>query len=244
VNSTSQAAWISVLSALSDAPVPIYGGALENTGSDVPILRTRRPTLGSNAGGTPRDALWNSYRELTTGEVETLAKEMVKQVRERGPFLSMADFVNRNLADSDLGKKGAVQAAIDESGINGIVNTNALVIAAADVGTYGWKNPSSIVNTSTGAGTPGDISQGDVLTAIGSFATVRSDTFKIRAYGEARDKDNKVIARAWCEAVVQRFPDYVDPADSPEMVANELANQAFGRRFQTIAFRWLHPEEV
>jgi hypothetical protein len=225
--------------------VPIYGGALENNGSDVPMLRTRRPSTGnSSSAGTPRDALWNSYRKLSRGEVETLAKEMVKQVRQRGPFLSMADFVNRNLADTDLGKKGAVQDAIDQSGINGIVNANAMTIAAADVGTYGWKNPNSIVNTSTGAGTPGDISQGDVLTAIGSFATVRSDTFRIRAYGEARDKDGSVLARAWCEAVVQRFPDYVDPSDTPEMVATQKANEAFGRRFQMIAFRWMHPDEV
>ncbi len=244
VNSTSEAAWIAVLSSLSDAPVPIYGGTLESSGSDVPMLRTRRPSTGSNAGGTPRDALWNSYRKLSSGEVQTLAKEMVKQVRERGPFLSMADFVNRHLSDNELGRKGAVQAAIDESGINAIVNANALIIGAADAANYGWKNPASIVNTSTGAGTPGDISQGDVLTAIGSFATVRSDTFRIRAYGEARDNDNQVTARAWCEAVVQRFPEYVDPADTPEMAATHPANQAFGRRFQVMSFRWLHPDEV
>ncbi|WP_035613162.1 hypothetical protein [Haloferula sp. BvORR071] len=244
VNSTSESAWIAVLSAMSDAPVPLANGSVESTGDNVPILRTRRPALSSNSGGTARDQLWNSYRKLSPAEVETLAKEIVKQVRERGPFLSMSDFVNRHLSGDDMGKKGALQAAIDQSGINGIVNSNAVNIAAADVANYGWKNAPAIVNTSTGSGTPGDISQGDVLTAIGSFATVRSDTFKIRAYGEARDPDGKVTARAWCEAVVQRVPDYVDSADSPELVATQPANVAFGRRFQTVSFRWMNQDEV
>ncbi len=250
VNSTSESAWVSVLSALSDAPVPIFGGSVESTGKDVPMLRTRRPSAGSNSGGRPLDQLWNSYRKLNSGEIHTLAQEMVKQVRKRGPFLSMADFVNRNLADSELAKNGAVQAALDASGINGIINSNALNVDPTLAATYNWKNPSVITNTNTAVGTPGDITQGDVLTAIGSFATVRSDTFKIRAYGEARDKDNKVIARAWCEAVVQRFPDYVDSHDAPEVMpdanANTMqkANQNFGRRFQTISFRWMNKDEV
>jgi len=53
--------------------------------------------------------------------------------------------------------------------------------------------------------------QGDVLQSIGSVLTARSDTFVIRTYGEVLnplDSTAAPISRAWCEAVVQRLPDY------------------------------------
>ena len=67
---------------------------------------------------------WNNYRELTDAEIDLLAAEVVREVRDRGPFMSLADFVNRRLLDSadtnlrQHGLKGALQAAIDRSGIN------------------------------------------------------------------------------------------------------------------------------
>jgi hypothetical protein len=166
------------------------------------------------------------------------------EVRERGPFLSMSDFVNRRLANGDLAQKGALQAAIDRTKLNEIMEANATVISSTDVASYGWRNAAAVNGTTTGAGSPGEITQGDLLSAIGSFATVRSDTFRIRAFGDARDKDDKVLARAWCEATVQRFPEYVDGTDKPEIAASTEANKAFGRRFSVVAFRWLHPDEV
>jgi hypothetical protein len=156
----------------------------------------------------------------------------------------MSDFVNRRLSTGDLAQKGALQAAIDKTKLNEIMEANATPLATTDVASYGWKNAGAVDGTNTGAGSPGEITQGDILSAIGSFATVRSDTFRIRAFGDARDKDDKVLARAWCEATVQRFPEYVDGTDKPEMVANTDANKAFGRRFSVVAFRWLHPDEV
>ena len=60
------------------------------------------------------------------------------------------------------------------------------------------------------------------------------------------DPSNKVTARAWCEAVVQRVPDFVDPADSPQsaIVILTKPNARFGRRFEVTGFRWISPEEV
>ena len=76
--------------------------------------------------------------------------------------------------------------------------------------------------------------------------TARSDTFVIRAYGEARQGGQ--IARAWCEATVQRTPDYIDGRDAPETHPTDLQkgspNDRSGRRFQVISFRWLSPENV
>ena len=244
VNSVSKAAWVSVLSALSDSSIPLAGGTLEQTGDDIPALRVRRPTGGLNEGRELKNRIWNSYRKLTPGEIDALAEQIVVEVRERGPFLSMSDFVNRRLDNGELAQKGALQAAIDRTKLNEIMEANADMLATSDVDSYGWRNPAAVNGTTTGAGSPGEISQGDLLSAIGSFATVRSDTFRIRAFGDARDKDDKVLARAWCEATVQRFPEYVDGTDKPEMVASTDANKAFGRRFSVVAFRWLHPDEV
>lgn len=244
VNSVSKSAWISVLSALSDSSIPLAAGTIEKTGDDVPVLRVRRPTGGLNEGRELKNQLWNSYRKLTADEVEKLAEQIVVEVRERGPFLSMSDFVNRRLSNGDLAQKGALQAAIDRCKLNDIMEANATVVAAADVATYGWRNPAAVIGTNTGAGSPGEITQGDLLSAIGSFATVRSDTFRIRAFGDCRDKQDKVLARAWCEATVQRFPEYVDATDKPEVAAATNANKQFGRRFSVVAFRWLHPDEV
>jgi hypothetical protein len=243
VNSVSKPAWISVLTALSESEVPLASGSLEASGDDVPMLRVRRPAGGLKEGREAKNQLWTGYRKLTPVEIETLAGEIVTEVRERGPFLSMSEFVNRRLNGGDLAQKGALQAAIDRSGVNGIMLTNATAISQADVGAFGWKNPAAITGN-TGAASPGEISQGDVLSAIGSFVTVRSDTFRIRAFGDARDKDGKVLARAWCEATVQRLPEYLDPAEKPEAVAATNANKTFGRRFSVVAFRWLHQDEV
>ena len=74
-----------------------------------------------------------------------------------------------------------------------------------------------------GLGAPGIVTQMDVLNSIGPNLTARSDTFVIRAYGEALDDAGNVIGKAWVEVVVQRtteyfamavgqkYPDYVEP---------------------------------
>ena len=75
-----------------------------------------------------------------------------------------------------------------------------------------------------------------IMTAIGPTLTVRSDTFRIRAYGEALNPVpepgqtvGKVEATAYCEAVVQRTPQTMP---------------GFGRRFVITYFRWLGPDDI
>jgi hypothetical protein len=55
-----------------------------------------------------------------------------------------------------------------------------------------------------------------------------------------------VLATAWCEAIVQRVPDFVDATDQPTAIFKDLKpiNQTFGRRYEIISFRWLTPSEV
>jgi len=98
----------------------------------------------------------------------------------------------------------------------------------------------------TGVGIPGYLTQADVLQSLAPVITCRSDTFTIRGYGEAKDAAGKVIARSWCEAVVQRLPDFIDPVDSPDTAIASLSpvNQTFGRRFEIISFRRVPSTEI
>jgi len=71
----------------------------------------------------------------------------------------------------------------------------------------------------------------EILAALGPMLTVRSDTFRIRAYGEALNPadSTKIEAAAYGEAIVQRTPDPMP---------------GFGRRFVIIYFRWLGPDDI
>ncbi len=243
VNSTSVPAWISVLSCLATSDVPLSSGTNEKDPAGTPFLRFRQPVKGIGSS-TGNEKLWNSYRTLDNNEIKDLAEKIVLEVKARGPFLSMSEFVNRRLGNSsDLTNRGAIQAALDQTGINAVMESNARTVSPGDVSAYGWKNTDAVVQN-TGAGSPGEVSQGDILSSIGSFITVRSDTFRIRAFGDARNATGTVIARAWCEATIQRVPEYVDATDLPEAVAAAPANLSFGRQFKVVSFRWMHPDEI
>ena len=109
------------------------------------------------------------------------------------------------------------------------------------------------------AGIPGYVIQSDLLKPIANTLSVRDDTFRIRAYGEALDASGKVIARAWCEAIVQRVPEYLrlppmtpmcpracsmPAASSATTPRSSTANRRFGRKFRIESFRWLNAAEV
>jgi hypothetical protein len=94
---------------------------------------------------------------------------------------------------------------------------------------------------------PGWLTQADVLCVVGALLTVRSDTFLVRAYGDATNPlTGAVKCRAWCEAVVQRVPDFVDPGDPADTAQDALSgtNRIYGRRFEIVRFRWLSADEV
>lgn len=126
---------------------------------------------------------------------------------------------------------------------------------------YGWNGSTITGGASIGGayapgpqgrkstGIPGWLMQGDVLQSIGSVLSARSDTFVVRAYGEVLnplDSTDAPLARAWCEAVVQRFSDFVDTSDKAKTAPATLntTNQMFGRRFKIISFRWLSPDDI
>jgi hypothetical protein len=246
INSTSVEAWEALL---------LSGIDRAGSADAVAFPRILNPPGGNWDGKNPGDpAAWSGQRLLTRPEIRNLAERIVDEVRTRGPFLSLADFVNRRLRDDATGRKGTLQAAIDAAGINRSFESEWPIDNRTSLPDYRHpdhiKDPTRLEQTllpETAAwGALGFLTQADVLQSIGPAITARSDTFRIRTCGEARDVSGKVTARAWCEAVIQRLPDYVDPADdllTPSASLNET-NRRFGRRFTITAFRWLTPLEV
>jgi hypothetical protein len=265
INSTSVPAWKAMLASVHDAQALVNQrapttaittalAALKPTATGkARISRMRLPASTSAAdGATPADGYWLGPREYSDAELQTLADNIVKQVRLRGPFLSMAEFVNRRLgsASDDMAQRGALQQAIDDSDLNkslaeGVANAG-YPIPSGSTGKYKYKNPKAGEGPSY-QGAPGYLTQADILNVLGNAATARSDTFTIRGYGESRDASGKLLACATCEAVIQRTPEWVDPADAVETPVATLlsnANKTFGRRLLVTSFRWLNPSEI
>ena len=92
------------------------------------------------------------------------------------------------------------------------------------------------------------LTQQDVLTAIAPFLSARSDTFVIRAYGDAVNPfdDQEILARAYCEAIVQRThaKHATDPNSGDVMAATGEDPGEFGRQFKIIAFRWMTGDQL
>ncbi len=245
VNSTSVDAWEAFLSGTYQLPVPRLNGNNKDIAfSREGIAGVRFPRVKTTYGtGMQTSALndnyWTGFRDLTSEEVRAIAREIVNGVRKRGPFLSLGQFVNRSLENSEEGKSGLLQAALDAT-----VNNGSSDAFAEDIDGRFQNIPP---NNTQGAAFPGQLLQGDVLQALSPFMQVRSDTFTIRAYGEARNpKTGRTEARAWCEATVQRYPDPLKTTASSKPFMEELANPSgpFGRKFHMVSFRWLHPSEI
>ncbi|MGJ8698326.1 MAG: hypothetical protein ACSHYF_18570 [Verrucomicrobiaceae bacterium] len=251
VHSTSKEAWKAMLSStmgvtINDSKEAIFPRFLNPSGDT------------SQDDGVTADSL-SGNRELTEDEIDILAQRIVVEVKKRAPFFGLADFVNRRLTDDvELARAGAIEVALDTSGVNASFNQSILGITdrsedIEDLSFDGMSDSTRLDHRlkppSQAWGIPGYLTQGDVLGVVGSTLTSRSDTFKIRSYGESRDVNGNILARAWCEATVQRTPEPVNPDElkgqtgiNPEPVTGDEID--FGRRFRIVGFRWLAPEEV
>ena len=254
------------LSRPDDSPAGYKALPVTMTSDSILANNTFRSTFyHGNRGLWLTDRHSQSTNTSATAVINELARCIVQEIRTRGPFLSLADFVNRPILSSkqDIGIKGALQAAID-----GMTTVQANPYAR-------WKNvstPIEIETTYAGLPTnwdhehylggpvttngnressPGNslriafgpkyLTQADVLSTLGPQLSARSDTFTIRTYGESLvPATQEIQGRAWCEAVVQRVPDYID--NSPTPVA--ATNATWGRRFKIVSFRWLTPQDL
>ncbi|MGE9294653.1 MAG: hypothetical protein ACQKBW_13665 [Puniceicoccales bacterium] len=258
INSTSVEAWKALLATYWEKVVTKSSGADNLNPGQSPFVRLRNP-MGNEVGNSDPDddEAYTGYKALDydigtgDGEITDLAVAIVKLVRQRGPFTSLADFVNRALVNSaatasDDRLRGLLAQAIIDAGINSNLEVN-----------YQTGNRSAIngfndtveqdANHWTAEGIPGWLTQADLLARLGSILSARSDTFRIRAYGQATDPmTESVVGEAWCEAIVQRVPEYVYSANAANTEYANLNgdNQTFGRRFKVVAFRWLDKDEL
>lgn len=242
VNSASAKAWEALL--LSGA-----GGVY---GDKVAFPRIFGTNGGTWDGKDPYDkGAWSGQRLFTRGEIRKLAEAIAVEVKARGPFLSLSDFVNRRLRDDETGSKGALQAAIDRAGLNAAF-TEEWPLDRSKLPDYVNKDhiqdPTRLeqrLKPETIAwGAPGFLTQADLLQFIGPAITARSDSFVIRTYGSSIAADGSIAAEAWCEAVVQRTPVPIH-GDSLNLNPRPDPNLTdFGRRFEIVRFRWLKREEV
>ncbi|MFA6288701.1 MAG: hypothetical protein WC661_15060 [Opitutaceae bacterium] len=260
VNSTSEQAWRALLASHNGLDSANAGASTH------PYSRFSSTQAGDPANTTD----WSSgYRILSDAQINLLAQKIVAEVKTRGPFLSLADFVNRRLQADATGLKGSLQAAIDATDsdatalnrINDVAPFNTATYQVGSQAYYPTTAPSLLQkqlfladfagdNTrpwaSRAAFAPGFLTQADMLNSLGPVLTARSDTFRIRVYGDVQNPTTTNIeGKAWCEAIVQRVPDYIESTvDAWTTPATGTPSATFGRRFKIVSFRWLSANDI
>lgn len=218
VNSTSSRAWRAVLGGNKLPANYVVSDKLEHAFFRHSHSAQDNSSLASKPVGAAT-AWRQGVRNLPAGgddgpsEVVTaLADTVAALIKNRGrPFTSMAEFLNAGILDS----------ALDPS-----ISLSAYLTGGKEADRVSINGGTTLLR-----GMPGYLSQADIVTMIAPFIAARSDTFKIRAYGDAVDPiDGTIQAKAYCEAIVQRTP--------------ELIDATLGRRFVITYFRWLGPDDI
>lgn len=288
VNSTSKEAWLALLASMSQNKQLFYNpydDAVVIQEATFPsekfvVSRFSIPAGKSaddddpTTGEIPEELYWRGYRTLSTDQLQALAASIAQQVRARGPFLSLSEFINRQLqtSSSELSRKGAIQHAIEtcSEDLNAVLkqNTSSKEITTSLLTEHelDYSHPEAALGHSA-HGAPGWITQADLLRPLAPYLSVRDDTFRIVGYGEVKDAKGQILSRAQCEVIVQRHPEYVlHSMEDDNDAANGNApteslylqdgitpdasfdsgsiNGQFGRRFIIKTFRWLSPIEI
>ena len=268
VNSTSVKAWRALLGHARNQRMPYYdnnGNVVLSDPTDFGVSRTTVASdvaAGKNgsSGSFPGASEYSGYRVFTDEMLDQFADEMVNQVRKRGPFLSLSEFVNRQLSvEKNLALAGAVQSALNVLAANTDDKLNpysflqddsqdagrSVLVAKGQDTRSGFDKFPEASEGKSAYGLPGWPRQADILRPLAHILSARDDTFTIRAYGDARDPNGKIIARATCEAIVRRGREFVSSENEPDTMSGLTAiNERFGRRFQIISFRWLNADEI
>jgi hypothetical protein len=237
VNSTSKEAWKTVLSSSLEVEYNPLSALLDNAPiTEVSFSRLLKPVAYNDMEP------WLQYRQLDDIELDRLATQIVEQVKRRGPFLTLSQFVNRTRGEAGdfAGAGDALQGSLAQAIEDANLNANGLLGLPSSDNTIGnitsqakdWYLENGLIG-SRSAGETRWLQQGDILQSIGGMLSSRSDTFVIRSYGESAPGISGSSSNAILEAIVRR---------SPEMIP--APNNSFGRRFEIISIRWLKPNEV
>ncbi|MGE9291815.1 MAG: hypothetical protein ACQKBT_12525 [Puniceicoccales bacterium] len=293
INSTSEQAWRAILSGANQTTA-FPDGTLDDS-EGAALSRFAQPLDAASIDGTTYDWAFKGYRRLNEEQIAKLASNIVGEIRNRGPFVSLHDFINRRLWDNpdtvkgakypdinnpgsyistspyshngDETIKGALQDAIDATPATGSGSINNERDLSPFNGSPSFpsyigssKDDTAAIRGGTGqypqsspsAYAPQFLTQADILSTIGSSLSARSDTFLIRSYGDTVNPvTGEIVARAWCEAVVQRVVEPVlrassDPSspDYNEPAPRTTDGSGWGRRYEIVSLRWLNPQEI
>lgn len=223
INSTSIDAWRSVLSAFT-----IENNPFKSEDTDWEYGAGSRLALRNAVFRFSQTAHTSGILVRDTNSLSNLATAYSQGVR---PDIRMSDidalaaeivFLLRQNGEpfmslADFVNSGLLQDAIDTVNINGSIPRYS----------------------------PAFITQADIITLLAPFMLARSDTFLIRAYGDAFNPVTGVVdGRAWCEAIVQRVPTPFAESDHRNNFRVPQDTNGFGRKFEVIYFRWLDSSEL
>ena len=166
-------------------------------------------------------------RVLSTEQTTALAEAVVAHLREKfaasGPYRSLEEFLDPSPL---LGGSSLLERAIAD-----VVTSDRLHL----------NDPATIPEFSSQW-----LTRGSLLSLLAPVLFVRSDTFQVRAYGDAVNPVTGAIeGRAWCEAMVQRLPAYFD-ATQPRRRLRQLHSMR-STKLTAAASKWfisdgsLHP---
>lgn len=227
VNSTSVNAWRAMLGiAINGWQTAGDFGDIENAFFRVPhgAQELSVVNLVPPGGITRPNSLSAVGRRLSDAELTDLAQRIVGGIKNMTVPNKLFSSLDRFWIDGSSILRNAIIAA----------NYNQSLVTS----------PTEYRDLSHSAG---GLSPHDVISAIAPLMSVRSDTFRIRAYGDVFNPVTQSTgARVWCEAIVQRVPDLAEApdADVADVMTADPSSYPFGRRFLIISFRWLSPSDI
>lgn len=242
INSASINAWISNLSALKGTYVKSSNGVSFQT-TDTPFTKFHKTPESAFTSLDEPKALYSGFRALSDDEIQNLASAIVKVVKARGPFKSVADFINRDPYSNnpDYQRVGPLQQAINNAGINSVLDQD--IFEKIDVSDFS-DSKFDLYNREALSGTvsqnlAGYLDSSTLLQRLGSTWNVRSDTFRIRVHGSAIvSSGTKELTAVYCEAIVRRTVDKINPSQNESIY--EVPQSSLGRKYEIISFRWLN----
>ena len=173
-------------------------------------------------------------RRLTNEQIDAVAQTIVGKIKERrAPYSSLAEFLSASVTGDATGPSLLEYALnpTDKEYANPIYDWTAEEMAEDGGETSGSAVGQIDINS------PADLTQADILNKLAPVLQARSDTFKIRAYGDVVSASGEVSAKALCELTVQRYP---DPIVDPENPASRRNPGTLGRKFKIVSIQWLN----